>query len=184
MTYKTTTTLNEIRSMHPCEDGWAKLLKGLGKTKADDESLELRTILDINGLDDALWCLQVPSLDRLSRHVQAAYAERVLHIYEAKYPNDTSLRDQIAMLRNDDATSEQRDAAWDAAWDAARGALEAARDAREDARAAWAALAAFVARAVWAASNALDAMASRDASWSAKAVERAEQERILREMLK
>jgi len=52
------TTLNKIRSKSPCADGWAKLLKHLGKPQTDDEPLSLITILDSNGLDDALWCLQ------------------------------------------------------------------------------------------------------------------------------
>jgi hypothetical protein len=34
------------------------LLKNLGKTQADDEPLLITTILDSNGLDDALWCLR------------------------------------------------------------------------------------------------------------------------------
>ncbi len=49
------TTLKEIRKAKPCEDGWNTLLKGLGKTKADDEPLKLETILKINGLDNACW---------------------------------------------------------------------------------------------------------------------------------
>ena len=50
------TTLNKIRKHSPCADGWQKLLTSLGKTKADDEPLSLLTILDSNGLDDAIWC--------------------------------------------------------------------------------------------------------------------------------
>lgn len=38
--------------------GWRKLLNDLGKTQEDDEPLSLRVILQSNGLDDALWCLQ------------------------------------------------------------------------------------------------------------------------------
>jgi hypothetical protein len=51
-----TTTLNRIREQRPCEDGWKKLLKNLGKGKADDEPLPFSEILRSNGLDDALWC--------------------------------------------------------------------------------------------------------------------------------
>ena len=146
MTYHSITTLAEIRAAGPCEDGWQKLLKHLGKTKADDEPLPLVTILESNGLDDALWCMQVPSLERLSRHFQAWCAEQVLHHFEAERPDDTRVRDQIAMLRRDDATDAERAAAWDAAsaaasaaaWDAASAAAwAAARDAARDA--AWAA---------------------------------------------
>ena len=51
-------TLNMIRAKSPCRDGWAKLLKHLGKTDGDDEPLPLAIVLASNGLDDALWCLQ------------------------------------------------------------------------------------------------------------------------------
>ena len=121
--YPTTTTLNIIRAAWPCEDGWTKLLKGLSKTSGDDEPLPLLTILDINGLDDALWCIDAdPALDRIKRHYQAWCAEQVLHLFEAERPGDMRVREQIAMLRNDDATPGQRDAARNAAWDAARDA--------------------------------------------------------------
>jgi hypothetical protein len=51
-----TTTLNRIRGHNPCQHGWRKLLAGLGKTEADDEPLPYARIVEINGLDDALWC--------------------------------------------------------------------------------------------------------------------------------
>ncbi len=124
MEYNSITTLNEIRAHAPCKEGWEKLLAHLGKTKADDEPLALLTILESNGLDDASWCLRAKSLDRLSRHFQAWCAEQVLHHFETERPNDTRVLDQIAMLRNDDATESDRaaargaarEAAWDAAW--------------------------------------------------------------------
>jgi hypothetical protein len=136
MDYHSTTTLNEIREKSPCEEGWAKLLKHLGKNKADDEPLHMLTILESNGLDDALWCLRAKSLDRLSRHFQAWCAEQVLHHFEADRPDDERVRDQINMLRNDIATPDQRaaaqdtareaaqDTAWSATWDAARAAAQ------------------------------------------------------------
>lgn len=125
--YHSTTTMNAIRKASPCEEGWIKLLKHLGKTKADDEPLDLLTVLDSNGLDDALWVLShaMPD-DRLARHFQAWCTEQVLPIFEAERPNDRRVRDQIAMLRNDDATDEDRDAARDAAWAAAQAAARAA----------------------------------------------------------
>ena len=135
--YHSTTTLNAIRKASPCEKGWLKLLKHLGKTKADDEPLDLLTVLDSNGLDDALWVMSyaMPD-DRLARHFQAWCAEQVLHIFEAVRPDDRRVRDQIEMLRRDDATKAERDAAGDAAWDAAMAAAgDAAGDAAWDA--AW-----------------------------------------------
>ena len=58
MEYHSTTTLAEIRAEGPCREGWEKLLAHLGKTKADDAPLSLLTVLNSNGLDDALWCLR------------------------------------------------------------------------------------------------------------------------------
>ena len=70
--YPTTTTLNIIRAARPCEGGWTTLLKGLSKTSGDDEPLPLLTILDINGLDDALWCIDAdPALERLKPYLLA-----------------------------------------------------------------------------------------------------------------
>ena len=117
MKYNSITTLNEIRAHAPCKDGWEKLLSSLGKTKADDEPLSLVTILESNGLDDALWCLRAKSLYRLSRHFQAWCADQVLHNFQSEWPSDTRVMDQIAMLRNDDATERDRAAARDAAWE-------------------------------------------------------------------
>jgi hypothetical protein len=119
---------------------------------ADNESLPLLTVLDINGLDDAIWVLSyaMPD-DRLARHFQAWCAEQVLPLFVADRPNDNRVANQIAMLRNDIATDGERAAAraaaeaaaaWGAAWDAAAraaaraaaawgAAWDAARDAQE-----------------------------------------------------
>lgn len=52
------TTLKRIREYGPCGAGWERLLKHLGKTKADDEPLSLLTVLKSNGLDDAIRALR------------------------------------------------------------------------------------------------------------------------------
>ncbi len=166
--YASTTTLARIRAASPCEDGWRKLLGSLGKTGADDEPLDLLTVLDSNGLDDALWVLSyaMPD-DRLARHFQAWCAEQVLHLFEAERPDDARVRDQIAMLRNDEADDAARKAAREAAREAARDAAwAAARDA------AWA--------AAWEAAR----EAARDAAWAAaRDAARDAQEKQLRWML-
>ena len=163
MAYKSTTTLAAIRAASPCESGWKKLLAALGKTKADSEPLDLLTVLNSNGLDDALWVMSFAMPDaRLARHFQAWCAEQVLHIFEAVRPDDRRVRDQIEMLRRDDATKAERDAAWASARASARDAAEAAWASAEDARdAAWASAreAAEAAEAAWA--SARDAQESR-----------------------
>ena len=159
--YSSTTTLNRIREGSPtsgraCSEGWEKLLKTLGKTKGDDDPIDLLAVLESNGFDDALWVLSyaMPD-DRLARHFQAWCAEQVVHFIKAQYPDDNRVIAQIAMLRNDTATTEERDAAVAAAVAAARAAARAA---------------------AWAAARDAAGSAARDAA-------RDEQERQLRKMV-
>ena len=148
------TTLNLLRAQSPCADGWAKLLKHLGKTGPDDEPLTLTVILKSNGLDDALWALravvpeQAEDRDREERLLACDYAEAVLPIFEARFSGDARCRACILTARLfavGRATQAELDAAWAAAWaardarDAAGAAAWAARDAPGDAArvAAW-----------------------------------------------
>jgi len=136
------TTLNKIREHRPCTSGWEKLLSYLGKTKADDEPLEITTILDSNGLDDALWCLRaVAGRDREIRLYAVWCARQVQHLMADKRSLDAL--DVAERYANGDATNAEltaaadvaRSAAWDAAW-AARAAAWSAADAASAARAA------------------------------------------------
>lgn len=146
------TTLNRIREHGPCADGWEKLLRHLGKTMADDEPLSITTILDSNGLDDALWCLravdgcerdmrlyavwcarQVQHLMTDDRSIRALdVAERYSHglaTYAEMTAAAAAARDAAAAARDAaDAALAAARAAADAAWAAAR---DAARDAQE-----------------------------------------------------
>lgn len=191
MTYNTTTTLAAIRKADPCHDGWTKLLKHLGKSKADDEPLDLLTVLNSNGIDDALWVLSyaMPD-DRLARHFQAWCAEQVLHVFEAEHPDDTRVRDQIAMLRNDSASDSERAASRAAALAAAFAAEGAASRAAVRAAtlaAAFAASRAAVLAAALAASRAASRAAarhaaldaSRDAAWHAALAAQEKQLRLM-----
>jgi len=74
------TTLNKIREHAPCQSGWRKLLAGLNKAEPDDELLPLVRILEINGLNDALWALRATDCDRESRLLAVAYARQVQHL--------------------------------------------------------------------------------------------------------
>lgn len=75
------TTLNKIREYSPCSQGWAILLKNIGKKQADDEPLPITTILDSNGVDDALWCLRaVAGHQREMRLYAVACARSVQHM--------------------------------------------------------------------------------------------------------
>ena len=138
------TTLNAVRAHGPCADGWRKLLSYLGKTEADDEPLAITTILDSNGLDDALWCLRaVEGHDREIRLYAVWCARQVQDLMTdprslaalnvAERHADGQVTDaELAAAR--DAAG---DAAWDAAWDAAMTAeWAAARAAARGAQAA------------------------------------------------
>jgi hypothetical protein len=160
-----TTTLNAIRAHDPCTEGWKKLLAHLGKTRADDEPLSLLTILDSNGLDDALWCLRaMPEHDKHWRLYAVWCARQVQHLLTD--PRSVAALDIAERHAHGKATDEELAAAWDAAWAAAWGAAgdaawAAARAAAWDA--AWAAAWAAAGGAAWGAARA----AAGDAAWAA-----------------
>lgn len=123
------TTLNRIRAQSPCSGGWTKLLRGLGKTAADDEPLGFDAILRINGADDALWCLRAePQHDRLWRMVAVRCARTVQHLMTD--PRSLAALDVAERHAHGDATDAElaaaRAAAWAAAWAAAGAAAGAA----------------------------------------------------------
>ena len=133
------TTLNRIRAHDPCTNGWRKLLKGLNKTEADDEPLDLLTILNINGLDDALWCMRtMPEHDKEWRLYVVWCARQVQHLITD--PRSIAVIDvaerfalgqtTVEELKDAEAAAEAvaRAAAGDASWTAAG---DATRDAQE-----------------------------------------------------
>jgi len=151
-----TTTLNKIRDHSPCQEGWGKLLKHLGKTKADDEPLPFAVIVESNGLDDALWCCRTaPERDREWRLFAVWCARRVQHLMID--PRSVAALDVAERFARGEATVEELAAARDAAWDAVRAAARAAAGG-----AAW--------YAVWAAVWAAAGDAAWDAAWDAAGV--------------
>ncbi len=138
-----TTTLKAIRQHRPCglehgsTDGYQKLVKFLGKDYGDDTPIRFSQITESNGVADAYWCLRAlpKEYDNEVRLLLADVAERVLHFYEAKYPDYKKPRQAIeaarAYVRGEISKDEldaagaaaeaARAAAW-AAWDAARAA--------------------------------------------------------------
>jgi hypothetical protein len=155
-----TTTLNRIREHSPCADGWQKLLRHLGKTKADDEPLALTTVLESNGVGDALWCLRAcDGVDREARLYAVWCVRQVQYLLTdprslaaldvaEKYALGEATDDELAAARAaagaaavDAAGAAARGASWAAAraaaWDAANTAAHAA--ASDAQAAAWAA---------------------------------------------
>ena len=84
------TTLNQIRANSPCGirpesdgtlTGWLKLKQYLGEDFGADAPIDIRTIIDSNGLDDALWCLSsVIGRDREHRLYAVWCTRQVQHL--------------------------------------------------------------------------------------------------------
>jgi hypothetical protein len=163
------TTLNKIREHDPCSYGWKKLLTYLNKTKADDEPLSLLTILNSNGLEDALWCLRaISGYDKEIRLYAVWCARQVQHLM--KDERSINALDVAERFANGNASVKELGAASaassDAVWDASSDAdWDAATDASSDAAsaAAWAAASATASATASAAASAAD----WDAAWAA-----------------
>ena len=184
-----TTRFRLLHDAGACKERYRFLAKALGGIKAygRDTPITLLQILDINGFDDALWALRAcPDSDTFARLLACDYAEHVLHIFEAKYPDDYRPRKAIEVARRyarGEAAEEELAAALHAAEAAAEAAGYAAWYAAEAAAgaAAWAA-----AWAAWHAAWAAGAAAWYAADSAAEAAWYAEcewQEQRLREML-
>ena len=142
------TTLSAIREHNPCTNGWKKLLSHLEKTKADDELLPITTILDSNGVEDAMWCLRaVGGRDREIRLYAVWCARQVQHLMAdqrsinaldvaVRHANGTATDDELAAARDDalaaalaaardDAMETARASAWATAWNDAWAAARA-----------------------------------------------------------
>ena len=90
-------TKDYLKSLSPCEDRYEHYL-----TNYKDWSGSLEEFLDLSELthDDKKWVF-VRSIDNDKlRLVAADFAERVLHIYENKYPNDDLPRKSIEAARS------------------------------------------------------------------------------------
>lgn len=169
------TTLNKIRAHDPCTDGWEKLLRHLGKTRADNKPLSIVKILASNGVDDALWCLRaVENCDPEIRLFAIWCARRVEHLISG--PRSREALDVAKRFARGKATDEELKAARKAALYAARAAKTASASAAA-AAASWAAaetatVRAAVESAAAAASRAAAETAGRFAA-NARAAERA-----------
>ena len=158
------TTLNKIRAHEPCTSGWEKLLIYLGKTKADDEPISIATILDSNGLDDAMWCLRaVEGKDKEISLYAVWCARQVQHLMTDQRSIDAL--DVAERYANGEATDTELALARDAARAAAGATAGTAADATARA-VAWDAARAVAWDAAWA--------AAWDAAWAARYVAEAE----------
>ena len=135
-----TTSFRLLHDAGACKERYRFLAKALGGIKAygRDTPITLLQILNINGLDDALWALRAcDDAETFSRLLACDYAEHVLHIFEAEYPGDYRPREAIAVSRRY-ARGEATDAELSAAGAAAEAAAETAWNAAgAAARNAW-----------------------------------------------
>ena len=119
------TTLNAIRKHGPCKDGWGKLLQYLGRTQADNDPLPILTVLESNGLDDALWALRaLEGHDREIRLFAVWCARQVQHLM-SDYRSVEAL-DVAERFANGEVSDVELAAAREAAREAARAAAGAA----------------------------------------------------------
>jgi len=152
------TTFRKAKEARVCVESYRKMAKAVGGVRkyGMDTPIPLSKVLEVCGLDDALWALHITSenSDRIARVFACDCAERVLPLFEKRYPNDKRPRHAIKTARLfaegkaskselANAASDAYDAAWRAwatsdAWgvsDAARAASDAARDVSDAARA-------------------------------------------------
>jgi hypothetical protein len=170
------TTLNAIRSFSPCTYGYTKLLKHLKKTKGDNDPLSLLTILESNGLDDAIWCLRTEQKPERTQRFILALSRRVEHLSTAA----KTCNDVVERYLNGEATTAELNAAQAAAAQAAQAAAQAAaRAARAAARVTYAAADTAAYAAAYAA---VDAAVNSAARAAAYAVERAAQVQLFKDI--
>jgi hypothetical protein len=128
---KLTTTLNLLHKAEACQPRYKVLVIALGIDYPKDQEISLLTILETNGIDDALWalCATVQDCEKVARLMAADFAELVLPEWLKYYPNDDRPRLAIQAARdfaNGVITAEHRSVAESAAWFAAWSAAESA----------------------------------------------------------
>ena len=126
-----TITFRQAKAKGACDGAYRKMIRHVGTISAygRDTPMPLETVLDVCGLDDALWGLSAIGADRELRLWSCDCAEHVLPIFERTYPDDDRPRKAIEAGRayahgeiGYAAWAVARDAAWDAerAWQIAR----------------------------------------------------------------
>ncbi len=95
---KLTFTVGDVVSSDPCLDGLDRMTRGLGVFTGTTE-LSLLTATE-NNVGDLLWGLKFTKLSELEQKIIAVKvavfaARKVLHIFEAEWPNDLRPRQAI-----------------------------------------------------------------------------------------
>ena len=130
--YPLTTTTARIDACNPCKGRRSRAAKLLGITKSSDQPIDYKRLLDVLGLDDALWCCRAqPDLSPTWRRYAVWCARQVQHLMTDRRSLDAL--DVAERHAAGDATDQELSAAWAAAGAAAGAAGDAARDAAWDA---------------------------------------------------
>ena len=129
-----TITLAQIKKCSPCMEGWSKLIKSNGGTKADlDKEFPVSSILDSNGLKDTLWALRcLPEYESLWRKFAWWSATQVVD--NAKDDRVNQCLEVVKQYCEGLATGEELSAARLAALSAAELSARSAESAAESVR--------------------------------------------------
>ncbi len=96
------TSFRLLHEMGACKDRYKYLAKSLGGIKkyGEDTPITLLKILDVCGLDDAIWAVRAcPGAEQFGHLLACDYAEHVLHVYEHEHPGDYSPHNVIKTTR-------------------------------------------------------------------------------------
>ena len=144
------TTFAKAREAGACPSSYRKFAEFKGGVKAwgENNPFPLSEVLEVCGLDDALWCLRIviEPADREVRLLACDYAERVLSIWEKRFPDDKRPRQAIETSRRFAEGKATRDELVKAEAAAVEAAVEATAWAWTARAAAWA----VVETAAWA----------------------------------
>ena len=152
---KLTTTLSLLHKANACQPRYKVLLAALGTDYPKDKPINLLTILEHNGLDDALWALRATAenCNKIAYLMAADFAEQVLFVWQNYAPEDK--RPELAIKAVRDFANGH----------ITKGELQVAQAAARAAAAAWAQAAA----AAWAADAAARAAADAAADAAVRA---------------
>jgi hypothetical protein len=118
-----TTTLNRIAEQEPCSVGFDRLLRGLNKTTPDDAPLPYARIVEVVGIEEAIWCMRAePQYARTWRRFAVWCARQSQHLLVD--PRSMATIDMAERHARGQATDAELSAAWleasYPAWEAAR----------------------------------------------------------------
>jgi hypothetical protein len=118
------TTLNLLHDRRACSKRYAHFRRATKECAyGRDDPIPLSKVLEVNGLEDALWCLDATTTPdkaaKLARLFACNCAERALPVFERQCPGGQSPRQAVETARRyavGEATCEDLDAAYYAAW--------------------------------------------------------------------